>query len=197
MWISITGMPGSSKSLALEFLQKEEFQFLQHLPPTGLPNMASFEGNYLDLRIRTQFLAQRDKNRKDLVTIRTAWDSCHVFIPLQEQMERLTKEEANNLRARFQCYADLLEPPSVVVVMKTDRQSIMNKLKMNDQLITDVEFKILESLYENFTQKIKVPIIELDTSQPQEILQNNLIFGISSIRSSRSDGDTIWRKEFI
>lgn len=198
MWITIIGPGGSAKNVVADLLVKERFEDLRQ-PFTPKPDLFVTELEAACLRLETQLKASSYMERRDVVTVRSFWDSNEVYIPITHERLEISPYEKEVLRAYYIALtrdARSLTPPHAVIYMKTTQMAASDRMKLRgfepnaDRLKRELE------LYEAMSLRVKVPLLEVDGTKSPEVIKHDLEFQIASLKVSNLSGG-IWQKEFF
>jgi deoxyadenosine/deoxycytidine kinase len=198
MWIAILGAPGTGKTLVAEMLSKDGFDLLDYEKPEAekpfKKDLKHFTG-----RLRNQLIAAQVMNRKDVVTIRSIWDTYGIFIKASRRLQEISEDEFSIFKQIYDSFPDGgLEPPHAVIWTRTDKMSAFNRMALRGVEINQEHFNLQLAAYEELMSEVKVPIIEIDTSQMRpEAIKKNLDFGIASLKASNLSSQSLWSRSFF
>lgn len=197
MWISIIGPTGSGKNYIYEALKKDGFELLNF--DIKMEPLFFRQIEYMMNRFKVHMRASQEKDRKDVVTIRSFYET-HLVI--NKILHSLTMLSDADMKVLDMIYEDLtsgfhIAPPDVVVFMRTEKMNAINRQKLNKVDVPEEFFNAEIDLYEELIPRIGVPIIELDASQKSETIIKNLEFGISSIKAANLGSQSVWKREFL
>lgn len=195
MWIQIIGATGTGKEHVLNLIKKDGYELIGS-PVVQLPeNQLLQELNYAAARACWDVKAASLMERKDVVTIRSYYESRDIFVPTAFQMTQLTKAELEIFQT---CYSflddEFFTPPDVVLFCKATKVNALNRAAMRGVQINDDVFNKQVELYDEYVKKIRVPVIELDSLADPAHVQKNLEFGISSIKTANLSSRSIWKR---
>lgn len=198
MWILIIGPSGSGKNMISEFLVKSGFEYIKSTVTEDSDDFTNLLKTSQE-NLRLQIKAASLMDRKDVVTIKSFWDSHDIEIPIFRQMQRIDDRQLGHFSiirdSLYDVYA--LRPPSAVIYVRTNKMSAMNRMALRsvvcDQSRLDLEIK----MYEDFISKIAVPLVELDGTRKPEDLKKELDFGVASLKSASLVNASVWQKHFF
>jgi deoxyadenosine/deoxycytidine kinase len=149
-------------------------------------------------RANTMIKAGKLMNRKDIVTVRSFYESRDIFIPISFEQTLINKFDVDV----FNTVAGTLDddffiPPHAVIYCRSDKMSALNRVALRGVEVSEFEFNRQIELYDEFAKKIRVPLIEIDVAEPPDAINRNLEFGISSIRAAALVGSSVWESSFF
>lgn len=195
MWIQIIGATGTGKEAVLNLITKDGYEHIGWPVHQVQDNQLLQELNYAAVRARVDVKAASLMERKDIVTVRSYYESRDVFVPTAVEMTQMTKSDQQIFDT---CYSflddDFFTPPDVVIFCKATKINALNRAAMRGVQINDDVFNKQVQLYDEYVKKIKVPVIELDSLADPAQVQKNLEFGISSIKTANLSSRSIWKR---
>lgn len=201
MWIMILGPTGSGKNFVADQLKKDGYQRLD--PPTfGTESENVFENqlNYLMGRFRIHMKASQERDRKDVLTVRSFHDT---HLVLSEVLRRTTELSDKDKKVLDTIYKNLanddfyITPPDVVIYMRAKKMTAITRQLLRGVDVSDEFFNHEVELYEEFMPRIGSQIIELDVSLGVDDIFRNVEFGINSIKAANLGSQSIWQREFL
>jgi len=200
IWIALIGGPGTAKHavkdamVAADGFVPMEPQNTVPLHPDGM----SLQVQMMVSRWRMQREIQKRTADEDLVTVRTLWDTHAVYSGLMLRHNEITDREFCQLRNIDAALTETVEPPTVIIHLKATRISQAQRLglrqrtQLSDEYLTD-----LARLYNDFADRIRIPVVEIDAGRPFEEVLTDVRGEIMAVRASRqTGGPTIWQKSF-
>ena len=197
----ILGPTGSGKRVVADYMVKEGSELLE--PKFDIEDSNdnfSKQLTYLMRRLEVQMRAASLRDRRDIVTIRSFFDDYEVYLKTMHDLTTLTDRDMKHFATIYENVCkmqQIAEPPDIVIYMKTPKMSAMNRQALTDNLIHQDFFHKEVEYYEEFIQKIAVPIIEIDASAKPEVVKNELDYGVSSLKAARLGSQTVWRRHFF
>jgi len=196
MWMIVMGGDSTSKGAVVDYLVKQEkFEYIpldkQESTTVAIEREIRFGGSYLT----THMMAQENARIKDVVTVRSFWEWAEIFPQVLVKRGELSESDARVIKVLYESIKVVLKPPTAVVYMHPSQKMTMyDRALLNNKQPDDERMTTLLKLYEGFVQKIKIPVIEIDASEPMERMKSSLEFGLASLRASKLTDDSFWKK---
>lgn len=199
MWIQVIGASGSGKTLIVENLQKNGYELIGQLVPEVVGDAFFRELTLSQARLKSQIQASEVMNRKDVVTVRSFWDSHEVFIPSTHHFQEISDYERSIFEQIYQPLVDTraLIPPHAVVYMKMPQMSAYNRMALRNVDINPDRYNHQAKLYEAYVERIAAPVLEIDGEQTPDLILKQLEFDLSSIKATVGSAGNIWQKEYF
>lgn len=199
MWIVVCGPTGTGKELIVKEIARGGYDLLPSFYVETEKTQFLRELAVFTRRMKTQIEASRFMERRDVVTVRTFWETRDVFVPIAKAMDRINQDEARAFELIFESMEDEhYIPPTAVVYAKTDKMNALNRMKLNGIVgISEEEFNLQVAYYDKFIDKVRVPVIELDISLSPDEVRRNLEFGLSSLKAANLTQRTLWTRTFF
>lgn len=197
MWIVVTGGVSTGKKLVVDHFLREGFE---HLHEEVKPGDSPFEteAHYMLSRAKLQVQASRSRERKDIITTRTVFDSRDIFIPRAFDSTILSERDYNLLKLMSEIYDDnAFQPPHAVVMMTTPLRAQMDLAKLKGRELMDTDAIYQQAAYKKFQERIRVPVIEIDASKRADLISQDISFYMNSLKSSALGGGSVWQKTFF
>lgn len=197
MWIQIIGATGTGKEHILKIIQKDGYEYIDAPVKTTTASLEN-EMSRASARIAATVAAAKVKDRRDVVTIRSYYDSRDIFIPIAEEFTQITKSERDLFFTAYEFVDnDFFTPPDVVVYCRATKINAINRAAMRGVEINDDVYNRQAELYAEYVKKIRVPVIELDSLGSPVDVGRNLEFGLASIKAANLSGRSIWEKSMF
>lgn len=186
MWVSIIGPSGSGKGLIASTLKNLKFT---------LSGDGSAENSQYYFTVDK--VAAEKMYDEDIFTIGSMWDFHECKVPFYHQIYQTNdfdKEMQDNIYSQIK---GVIHPPSFVVYTKITKALAHDRLLLTgegEQLLHNIQIQL--DLYDDFITRVSVPVIELDMSKGDKVI-DDLLFGVDSIRSTRLGGQSIWKMEMM
>jgi deoxyadenosine/deoxycytidine kinase len=198
MWIVVCGPTGSGKHFVVEALQKEGYEFLNEPVVPDPAEPLETEIKFMLSRAKTQIQASKVRNRKDVITMRTFFESRDIYIPRSHELTYLNEKDMKLLNLMSGVFADdVFDPPHVLITMKTPMWSALDRAKLRGIPLSDQEFKYQEAAYNKWLENVRVPIVEIDASKRADLILKDIEFNIASIKAAELGGSSVWQKTFF
>lgn len=203
MWIVVCGPTGTGKELIIGDMVRSGFEIIPPTPPSFyvetektqfLQELAIFSS-----RFNASLEASKWMERKDVVTLRTFWESRDVFVPIARMMDKISEAESRAFQLIFNSLQDdHYIPPTAIIYAKTDKMNALNRMKLKNKIeISEDEFNLQVEHYDKFVERVRTPVIELDISLPPDEVRKNLEFGLSSLKAANLVQRTLWTRTFF
>jgi hypothetical protein len=197
MWIVVTGGVASGKRKVVDFFEKDGYELIDEKPDVS-GSRFEVEANWMISRAKAQVQASRSRERKDVVTIRTVFDSRDIFIPYAYESTMLNERDYKLLNMMSQIYDDnAFQPPHAVIMMTTPARAVMDYAKLNGDEVTSEEVLWQEKAYKAFAERIRVPVIEIDASKRADLMAEDIAYYMNSLKSTALGGGSVWQKTFF
>lgn len=197
MWVMIIGHPGSGKNVVKDILTKDEFEYFE-CEKVLMTDSFDHEVSLAMSRLKTHQEASRFMTRKNIVTIHSVWTSFEVHIPHAKDYDEISEHQSLILQKIYDGVLNGLKAPDCVVSCHASTvQMSVDRIKMRGSNIDHNRLEHLRTLYQKFFSKIKIPLIEIDATLSQEVVQKNINFAISSIKAANLGGKTIWERDMF
>ncbi len=196
MWIMIMGAEGTGKEVIADILEKRNFARISQRP-TGEELYPDLD--YVTRRLGEQLSAQAIMHKKDVFTIRSIWDTLQVMAMTSVHMNRQSPFEAAalNIFSKNLYKNEQIVPPHCVVYCKLNQRDMQDRLLLKGRQPNDQEMTKQIELYDAFSFKIRIPIIELDMGQKPHIIRDELNFSIDSMKATSLASQSIWGREMF
>lgn len=198
MWIQVIGAAGSGKSVIVDYLLRNDYELIDVHRKDDNGDYFLRELYFAEKRLHEQISAQDLMDRKDVVTVRSFWDSHEVFVKVAHHFHHITDSgrEILNTMYRPLVHAPILKPPHATIYVRMPNMSAYNRMLLkNVDVDSDIYNKQVE-FYEEYVTKIRSPLIEIDGAQTQDIIIKQLEFDLASIKLT-AHGGNIWQKEYL
>lgn len=197
MWIELLGASGTGKHSIAKILKQDGYEVIESKKPsTDIPSFET-EYDFLVGRLRAQLQAQAIKNRKNVITVHSIFESEHVFLPIAQELAAITEAQRDHLVKLTDEIKDLIEPPNAVIWSHVEPIQAFSRMSMRGVRIDQTKFNREIALFETLARKIRVPLVEIDTGVDFENWKKNLEFSVASLRTTSVSGTTMWRQEYL
>lgn len=154
------------------------------------------ESEILKKRIELHREAQELSRRKDVVMIRSPYESVYIYARLAVQKNLLFEQEYQKLEEQLK-NADLQPPDLMVYLYHSTKMNAFNRMLLSSQEPCEEDYDEVCRLYEEMVSRVKIPLVKCDVSQHFDVVLKDLDFSVSSVRSTRLDVSTIYKKEMF
>ena len=195
MWIAILGASSTGKEVIADILRRRDYS-----PIVATDRSVQSEMDYFIMRLSEQMKAQSVMFEKDVYTSRCIWDSFNVMTKVALEMSKIGQAEYDQVERSFNqmtVNSDVLQPPNLVIFTRMEKRDIQNRTLLQGRQPDDKEISRQIELYEEFISSVKVPKIELDMSNNPALINEELNFGIDSVKSMYLTQKTIWRRNMF
>jgi deoxyadenosine/deoxycytidine kinase len=195
----ICGASGTGKYEIAKWAEADGFELIDEKVELDQGRPFVSEINFATSRLISQLRAAQLMNRKNIVTIRSFWDSAEVFLPILEANVGLSKDERDIFdMIKNAMYAPgVLPPPSIVVMAKTSKMNAFDRMNLRGVTIDQEHYNQQLDFYERMAEKIAAPLIELNMDEKVEIQKKNFDYGMASIRAANLSAQSLWQKSFF
>jgi len=164
MFLTVYGATGTGKNSVLEMLTRRGFEILKckHFA-AATPYLTQLK--YLTERIRVHLEAQKVANRRDVVTIRTPFDTHRVYSKVLLEMEQISQSEFDQLAIIADTINPALDPPHACIWTYTSAMTAMNRMSLRNANIDQSQFNAELKAYSEFAPIVRIPQVEVDFAQ--------------------------------
>jgi len=196
MFIAIYGATGTGKNTILDLLVRRGYEIIQcrHIE-AATPFLTQL--GYLTERIRVHLEAQKIANRRDVVTIRTPFDTHLVYSKVLLDMERISQEEFNQLATIADTINPALDPPHASIWTYTSAMTAMNRMSLRSVGIDQSQFNAELKAYAEFAPLIRIPQVEANFDEPMETIQKDFDFNLASLKTTTVTSQSLWKREML
>lgn len=193
MWIAIIGASSTGKEFVAKLLKQKEYEHISVDMPIER------ESDYLLNRFLEQSKAQSLMFEKSIYTYRTIWDSFEIMSKCAVETEKITQEEYNKTESLYNTFnqLDLLQPPNLVIFTRMNKGDVQNRTLLQGRSVDDRDISLQMEKYEEFIAKIRVPKLEIDMSARHDLITEEILFGIDSVKSMVLTQKTIWKRSMF
>lgn len=193
MWTVISGIDGSGKQVISEWFIRENFQ------NKTKPIKESKDGFFKELLAASSYLSTAVDcadlmHNSDIFTIRSFWENGEIYLPLAKKFEEITTQEYETGVACYESMKTLVAAPTCFVYCKIDLKMASDRALLKGQPLDQNRLKFQMKLYEEFFDKISIPVLEIDMTKQIDAVLKDLDYSVMSIKSSSLDAQTIWRR---
>lgn len=197
MWVAIVGASGTGKHEIKDLLVREDYEFMPIAPPSS-DDLFQRQFQYLTQRIAVHLKAQEVMNKRDVVTIGSAYDCLDVHFRSLVHRGLLTAEQIVLSEYVEKNLVPLLKPPHSVIWTYAEPHTAFSRMELRGGLtVPPAEYNDQLTRYEEFATKIKVPLVEVDFSQPMSKILKDFEFNLASLRTTAVTAQTLWEREFL
>ena len=195
MWVVVSGPMATSKQKIIEYLETDGFEELKlrdtKTYPISFHTETAFCMSYLE-----SFMKARDNSEKKLVSSRCIWDAVEVFGRVALKRSEISEGEFKALEAILGMTVGHDTVPSAVIYMKPDmKMTSFNRMLMKGEKVDEEYFNDVCIAYDEYMEKIAVPVIEIPHTDIIDHILDNVKFGMAGIKSSGSAENSIWKRE--
>jgi len=197
MWIAVIGPTGTCKSsIATELEKKEAFQAFKTPLPEMIPSRLEFEVNQMCSRHVDCDEIAKNYLEKDIVTVRSFWDSI-VYSEASFRAKQITTTEHRILKNIYQSLIRSAAPPHGVIYIKpkTQIQSHVRASLTGVKFDQEYEGHLIEC-YAEHSKQIRIPMVEVELTDQFEFMLSQVTEGVNSFRASHIGGATIWKRSY-
>lgn len=194
MFLTVYGATGTGKDAILDLLTRRGYEIIK-MRPIAECSQFHMQLQYLTERIRVHLEAQKVANRRDVVTIRSPYDTHVVYSNMLLKQERISQAEFDILATIADTITPALEPPHAAIHTFTSPMNAMNRLALRSKEIDQNSFNDQLALYKEFADKVRIPNIEVNFDEPMEVIQKDFDFNIASLKTTTVTNQTLWRRE--
>jgi hypothetical protein len=191
MFLLMSGAEGSCKQQVAKAFEKDGYTTLSL--DAVLP---SDEFEILQKRIDLHREAEKLSKRKNIVMIRSPYESVYVYGRLKLQNNQLSKKDYERLEDQLN-HADLQPPDMMVYLYHSAKMSAFNRMLLCNQDPVEEDYDDICSLYNEIVDRVKIPLVKCDVSQNFDTVLKDLDFSIAAVRSIRLDMSSIYKKEMF
>jgi len=202
MWVMITGATGSGKRVIADYLIKDGFELIDPSfdVEVGDDNFSK-ELTYLMKRLNAQLRAASLKDRRNVVTLRSFFDTYEVMIKTAHLFTHITDKELAHLKIIYDNLItcdQAIAPPDALVYMDTPKMAAMNRQALTGGREVTQEFfhKEVEA-YRAFVDRVAVPTINISASSKPEVMKNELDYGVNSLKAANLGSQSVWTRSFF
>jgi hypothetical protein len=193
MWMVISGVDNSSKSVVAEAMTKERYE--SKTKPVQNHKNGFFREilnsyNY----ISTDLYCSRRSFGSDIFSTRSVWDNGEVFLPLARKFEEITKQEYEVLLEAYELVKMSIQAPSCFIYCKITLRQALNRASLKGESIDQDRLKYQIHLYEKFFEQVRVPVLEIDMDKKVDESLKDLYFHVDSMKSLQMSDSGIWTK---
>jgi hypothetical protein len=205
MWIVVIGGIGTCKKAVVDHLSKVRGyrQVSTVFPPldvAGPEYDVKFveQTNYLMARYKDGHACKKLSADEDMISVRGFWDTHVVFSEFFRQKGMLRKENHWALSKFYNEMVAEIPPPSGFILLKnTTLFSLVRKQLGSGTDFSDEDVKLIAQLYDDFAKTIRVPVVEVDVNRPFNEVCDEVIFGLDSVQTTASFGQSIWERRLF
>jgi hypothetical protein len=200
MWIIASGATGTGKEHVVSLLKTQGFENQTSI--YQLPEDLSPLERELTLamgRAKDMIKAGKDMNRRDVVTMRSFFESRDIFIPIAHEQTELGAQDMKLINIVSSTMDnEFFTPPHAVIYCRSDKMSAYNRQSLRGGItVSDVIFNRQIELYDQWIAKLRVPVIEINVADSPDKISRDLEFGISSIKAANLVGSSVWDRTFF
>lgn len=198
MWIMIIGAPGTGKHLVADFLSRQGYEHIDS-PIVREGDEFLTHVRYSMSKLRNQLKASLMKDRANVFTIGSYWDSHLVFSALLKRFEILTDRQKTILDEIYSAYQEpgSLQPPNSVVYTTSTTTLSMDRIKLRGSDFRPEVHAECVKLFSEMMERVKTPKIEVEMAQDPDSIFKSVEFGINSMRAMNLTSGSVWNKEFF
>lgn len=198
MWIMIIGNTGTGKHAAAEHLQRQGFEIVERRTPAAQNTFLQQIRVSAD-KLRDQIHAGLVKERNNVVTIGSYWDANLVYADTLSQIEAITPEQKFILDEMYSAHREpySLAAPHAVIWTKSKPMDAMNRMTMRGIDFDQNAFMLRQTSFEKFMERVRVPVIEVESLSDPGLVQQSIEFGINSLKATALTTGSVWSKDFF
>lgn len=198
MWVIVMGADATSKGAVVDYLTENRFEYIPVKAPAASASLVEREVEWGSRYICAHLQAQERALNHEVVTVRSIWEWGEIFPKMLLERGELTDDEARLIDRMYRPLRKQLPPPNAIIAMNpTKKMTIFDRQLLKGRGIDDKRLTTLYEAYSKFFEQIKIPVIELDSSEPLDRLRSSIEFGIASLRATKLTGQTLWKKELF
>lgn len=189
MWVVLSGSIGTAKEELAKNLESQNFDYLSF-------DYNECETEY-DFIANRYILSSEIDPKNNFVTIRSVHDSL-VFALAKLKCNLINDSDYKKIVETVENFTNLKTPDVFILAKTENRMDSMNRLSMKyDEIVNDTFLKTLDEEYEKYYEMIGVPKFVVNTSKPLNLVLEDFNFYMSSIKTTKLNEETIWRKDFL
>lgn len=189
MWVVLSGSIGTAKEELAKNLESQNFDYLSF-------DYNECETEY-DFIANRYILSSEIDPKNNFVTVRSVHDSL-VFALAKLKCNLINDSDYKKIVETVENFTNLKTPDVFILAKTENRMDSMNRLAMKyDEIVNDTFLKTLDEEYEKYYEMIGVPKFEINTSKPLNLVLEDFNFYMSSIKTTKLNEETIWRKDFL
>lgn len=194
MWAIISGPDGSGKKVISEWFVRENFQ------NESLPIKQSKHEFFKEMLNAASYLATASRcadmmHNADVFTVRSFWENGEIFLPLARKFQQITAQEYETALECYESMKNWVTAPTCFIYCKIDLKNAMERSMLKGQPLDQDRLRTQIRLYDEFFEKLSgVPVLELNMNQPIDAALRDLDYSVQSVKSSRLDAQTVWRR---
>ncbi len=196
MWTVVYGAAGTGKHEIIQTLVKKGFTEMKTDP---VPDDHSFASqlSYLTQRIRLHIEIQKIMNKKDIVTLRSVYDTHEVFSRLMLTTERITQPEFDTLEIIYRALYKALEPPHAAVFCHCGTLTAIDRMSLRGKTLPQGEWDQQRLAYKTFSERVKIPQVEVNFSLDMGLIRQEFEFNFASLKTTAVTNQSLWAKEMF
>jgi deoxyadenosine/deoxycytidine kinase len=195
MWLMVYGGAGTAKHVVVDLLVKRGYEYLKSPEPSSLDEFGR-QLEYLVGRARQHLRAHQLMGRRDVLTVRSPFDTFEVYTKMLHDQQKITDEQFNYLKVIYDGLFSSFEPPHAAVWCHASSINALSRIQLREQPVDQNEFNEQLVRYKAFYNMVKVPQIEWNLDLPLEILLKDFEFNIASLRTTSVASQTLWQRSF-
>lgn len=197
MWIPVIGAAGTCKQAIVDdVVAKESFTVIAPDYDERGKHVLLNEINTLTARYRSCVAIAKMFEEKDILTIRSFWDSV-VYIEALFRAHMIGREDYAIYKRVYETLAKSAPPPHGVIYLRPKNQVQAHaRASLQSKPITEEFEGHLVEAYDEHIAKVCVPKIEIEVSDIFSRMCEEVISGINSFRASQIGGASIWKRNY-
>jgi hypothetical protein len=199
MWLAVIGGIGTCKNAVVNNLCKDRGDFTHHTTEVKKGrDVFEDQFQYLLARYRDCNWIKKNGADRDLLTVRSFWDTHRVFTEFYKQRHMINNRQYVLLTQLYEALADEVSPPQGFIYLKNKMISAHSRVSLTGgDKRSDEEVKMISNLYDQYVLSIRVPVIEIDVSRPFNEVIDEVTFGLDSIKTTFSFDQSVWQRRLF
>ena len=197
MWVAVTGSVGVCKNKVIEYLTTlKKYDHRSLGDPCKRLTRLSEELDWMGNRILLQQSFERDIDRANIVTNRSAWDSL-MFVNVAYKLKEISEEDYEAFRVVYDKFTQELTPPHMVIYLKSNYINATNRMQLQGES-PNMDFVVaLTKEYEEIMPWVRVPVIEIDVEERIDPVLEEVQYGLDNLSTTKLDLKSVWDRTFF